>query len=619
MNRSSSITTTFRYTSARIRRSPVQTASSYLLVFLLLAAGNVPTPARAQEGSAGKPETPDLTWGVRIPMRDGMELNATVFQPAGQTTPLPAVFTMTPYISDTYQDRGMYFSRNGYVFVMVDVRGRGNSEGSFEPFANDPRDGYDVVEWLARQPWCNGKVTMWGGSYAGYNQWATLKEAPPHLATIVPAAAAHPAVDFPFHQNIFSTYIIQWLTYTSGRTGNLNLFGEYPFWMAKFTELYMKHLPFMKLDSVVGNRTTAFHNWLDHPTPGPYWDAMAPTPERYRELNLPILTITGIYDGDQLGAMEYYRRHMRYGSSEGKARHYLIMGPWDHAGTRTPTREVGGLDFGEASLLDLNDLHRQWYDWTMKDGEKPTFLKDRVAYYVLGTGADEWKYAPSLEAISDDTLGFFLASPGQEARSAVHSGALLPAVPKDDAPDLYIYDPLDTHPGQVEQVRRPDPLLDETAVFRLREDGLVYHSAPFSEAVEVTGFPELDLWLELDVPDTDFQVSLYEVLLDGTSILLSEDQMRARYRESLREAQLVEPGAVNEYRFRSFQFFSRRISEGSRLRLLVTSPNSIHLEKNYNSGGVVARESGSDARTAHIRLYHDSQHPSQLRLPVVRR
>ena len=118
--------------------------------------------------------------------------------------PLPVICTMTPYNADTYHDRAMYFARNGYVFALVDVRGRGNSGGRFEPFAQDPHDGHDVVEWLAKQPWCVGKVALWGGSYAGFNQWATLKEFPPHLTTIVPAAAAHPGVDFPAPGKFFS-------------------------------------------------------------------------------------------------------------------------------------------------------------------------------------------------------------------------------------------------------------------------------------------------------------------------------------------------------------------------------------------------------------------------------
>src|SRR5690348_9321989 len=162
--------------------------------------------AVAQQPEATHTATPDMRWGVKIPMRDGVLLNATVFQPHAQKDPLPVIFTLTPYIGDSYTDRAMYFAQHGYVYALVDVRGRGNSGGAFEPFANDAKDGYDVVEWFAKQPYCNGKVTMWGGSYAGFDQWSTLKEFPPHLATIVPAAAAHPGVDFPFQYNIFGPY-----------------------------------------------------------------------------------------------------------------------------------------------------------------------------------------------------------------------------------------------------------------------------------------------------------------------------------------------------------------------------------------------------------------------------
>src|SRR5262245_27838935 len=108
--------------------------------------------AYAEPPESAKPI--DLIWGVKIPMRDGVKLNATVYKPKGIKEALPIIFTMTPYISDNYHDRAMYFSRNGYVFALVDVRGRGNSGGEFEPFTHDARDGHDVVEWFAKQPWC---------------------------------------------------------------------------------------------------------------------------------------------------------------------------------------------------------------------------------------------------------------------------------------------------------------------------------------------------------------------------------------------------------------------------------------------------------------------------------
>src|SRR5215510_2233381 len=128
----------------------------------------------------------EFQWGLKIPMRDGVRLNATLYKPRAMPQPVPVIFRLTPYISDSYHDRAVYFAQCGYVFALVDCRGRGNSEGRFEPHLNEGRDGYDVTEWLAVQSWSNGKVAMYGGSYEGYVQWATAKELPPHLATITP-------------------------------------------------------------------------------------------------------------------------------------------------------------------------------------------------------------------------------------------------------------------------------------------------------------------------------------------------------------------------------------------------------------------------------------------------
>jgi uncharacterized protein len=569
-----------------------------------------------QPASAQQSAEVDLQWAVKIPMRDGVSLNATIFGPHSQRERLPVVFTLTPYIGDSYTDRAVYFAQHGYVYALVDVRGRGNSGGNFEPFANDARDGHDVVEWLGTQPWSNGQVAMWGGSYAGFDQWATLKEFPAHLSTIVPAAAAHPGVDFPFQYNIFGPYDMQWLTFTSGVTSNASLFGNSSFWTSKARAYYDGHLAFQDYDRIVGNPSPVFQKWIQHPLPDAYYDAMVPGPEQYKGIKVPILTITGHYDGDQLGALTYYQRHMRYGTAEAKQNHYLIIGPWDHAGTRTPKREVGGLKFGEASVLDLNKLHSEWYDWTMKGGTKPSFLKKRVAYYVVG--AEEWKYADSLESISNSSQVFYLSSRG-EAGSVFHSGALTEGRPNATAAeDAWIYDPLNTQPGDAEPPEEPDYLTSQRAVENLFGEGVIYHGEPFLEATEIAGFAKLTLWLKMDVPDTDLDAELYEILPDGGSVALTAATMRARYRESLREAKPVPLGKIEKYSFENFAFFSRGVAKGSRLRLVVRSINARGVEKNYNSGGVVARETAKDARSAHISLVHDAEHPSALELPIVK-
>ena len=571
------------------------------------------------DGRKSHPEVPkniDFTWGVKIPMRDGVLLNATVYKPK-EGSPTPAIFTLTPYVADTYHPRGIYFAQNGYVFAAVDSRGRGNSEGTFEPFACEANDGYDIVEWLAGQPWCDGQVTMWGGSYGGFDQWLTLRESPPHLRTIVPVASAHAAVDFPFFANILYSYEMQWQTFTSGVTRNTAIMDDSNFWIEKFQEMYQHHLPFTELDRIVGNHSTFFQTWITHPHPDAYWDKMALTPQQYDQISLPILTITGHYDADQPGAIEYYRRHMASKSNH-KDAHYLIIGPWDHPGTRDPKPEFGGLKFGETCLLDMNKLHKEWYDWTMKEGKKPTFLKKRVAYFVVGE--EKWKYANSLEEIPTRAQKMYLSST-DGAGDAFHSGSLETNRPNgaySTRSDTFTYDPLDKRPGELEREEIRDYLTDQTYDLNLFGNGLVYHSEPLPKATEITGWVKLYAWIELDVPDTDFTVFLKEVLPDGKVIQLTQDLLRARYRQSMRKEKLVTPGEINLYTFEGFTFFSRRIAKGSRLRLIICCPNSIYLEKNYNAGGVVAEESGKDAHTAHVILYHDQDHPSHLELPVVR-
>jgi hypothetical protein len=307
---------------------------------LALPANVIAQTSPSTSSPAPTPAEYDLRWGVKIPMRDKVELNATLYLPKtpdGSLPRTPVIFTLTPYISDTYHERAAYFASHGYAFALVDVRGRGNSGGEFEPFTNEPRDGHDVVEWLATQPFCDGKVAMWGGSYAGFDQWATAKEFPSHLATIVPAAAAHPGLDYPASENVGLSYDVQWFTFTSGRTGQNNLFADQKFWRTKFLDAYKKHIAFKSLDSFVGNPSVNFQRILKHPAIDAYYDAMVPTREQFRKIALPILTITGQYDGDELGALSYYRDHLANVSPDVRAKHFLIIGPWDHAGTRTPT------------------------------------------------------------------------------------------------------------------------------------------------------------------------------------------------------------------------------------------------------------------------------------------
>ncbi|HJU39418.1 MAG TPA: CocE/NonD family hydrolase, partial [Tahibacter sp.] len=580
---------------------------------LALAAGATTTVRAADEAEA----TPvDFQWGVKIPLRDGVKLNATLYRPQGQKDALPCVFTLTPYISQSYHDRGMYFAAHGYVYLTVDVRGRGNSDGEFTPLLQEARDGHDIVEWLAGQPYCNGKTSMWGGSYAGYNQWATAKEFPSHLTSIVPVASPMPGVDYPMRNNIFYPYDMMWLTFVSGRASQDKIFGDRAFWAKKFRDGYEAYESFATLDARVGNPSTHFQTWISHPAQDAYWDSFSPTPEQYAKLNLPILTVTGQYDGDQPGAFAFYDAHMKYGNAAAKAQHYLVIGPWDHAGTRTPQAEVDGVKFGPASLVDMNALHKAWYDWTLKGGAKPEFLKARVAYYVAGEEA--WRYASTLEAITAQKQPYYVSSNGNAATDVYASGALTTDKAAARAgKSRYVYDPLDVSSADADTTDSGGKdLIDQRSLLARNGKQIVFHTAPFEKDTEVSGFFSFKGWISLDQPDTDIMVGVSEVKADGSSVYLAGDSLRARYRKSLREAKLATPGKVEPYEFNRFTFVSRVVKKGSRLRLMIAPINSMYAEKNYNAGGVVASESVKDARTVTVKLMHDAQHPSILYVPI---
>ncbi|MBL8265259.1 CocE/NonD family hydrolase [Steroidobacter sp.] len=563
-----------------------------------------------------------MCWGQRIPLRDGVHLNAILYLPKELPTPAPAIVTLTPYIAQSYHDRGLAFAARGFPFLIVDVRGRGDSEGQFRPNLQEANDGYDVVEWLARRSYCNGKVAMWGGSYAGYAQWATAKELPPHLAAIAPVAAPFMGVDFPMRNNIPETYAMQWLTQVEGRASQSKVFGEEPaYWRASFRDAQAAGVPFEQLDRFLGMPSPTFQEWVAHPSRDAYWDAYNPTVAQYGRIEIPVLSITGVYDGDQLGTLAHYRQHMSNASEPARAEHCLVIGPGDHAGTRTPAAKFAGITVGSESLVDLQQLHVDWYDWVLRGGVKPAFLQKRVAYYVMV--ADRWQYADSLEEITERVQPLYLQArdrspPGFNPTDVFCSGELGREHRSGSTPHEYRYDPADLSYAGVEATVDPESLVDQRMIHALRGKLLVYHSAPFEQELEIGGCFRLSLWLAIDQPDTDFRASIFEIDSGGRGVLLSEDWIRARYRTSLREQRPVSTGEPLQYEFKHFPFVSRLIARGCRLRLVIRAMSSIHSQKNYNSGGVVASESFADARPVTVRLFHDESHPSVLHVPVGR-
>jgi putative CocE/NonD family hydrolase len=556
-----------------------------------------------------------VTLQQMIPVRDGVHLAAAIWKPAVMTKPLPVVMVLTPYIRQEGQTRAAKFTQAGYIYVVVDVRGRGDSEGVYKALWGNGPDGADAVEWIAKQPWCDGRVVTHGGSYRGMVQWQIMAQHPKHLVAAIPTASVYPGYDFPVTHGIEFPYEAQWLAFTSGRTSNESVFNDGKYWQAKGEALYAAGKPYADFAETAGPNKPAFLEWIDHHGYDAYWAAYNPTPKQYAGIDIPILTITGYFDGDQPGALRYYQEFMQNASSDAKAHHYLLMGPWDHPGTRYPQKQLAGLTFADNSVLDIDQLQIDWLNWILKGGKRPEAISDRVNYYAWGEGADEWRHAPSLESLTARTQKLYFSSPDSAADDPYHAGRLVDAPQKDEQPDGFVSDPGKhrDHASLQAEADIQDPLANPANVFG--GNRVIYVSEPLPEAETLAGWPRVVVSASMDTPDVDLSAELQIILPDGKTVVLGSDALRARFSDREHEA-LVKPGVIGTYSFDGFYYMVRRLPKGARLRVVIAPVDDPGAERNYNSGGRLGYEKTSDARAAHVSLHLDAAHPSYLELPL---
>ena len=421
---------------------------------------------------------------------------------------------------------------------------------------------------------------MWGGSYAGYDQWATAKEMPPHLATIVPAAAAHPGVDFPMRQQhlLPLRHAVADLHQRPRRAGpDLRRHAVLDRTLPRCSS---RAAPLSELDDMLGNASPIFQEWLAHPTPDAYWDAMAPTARAVRagcscRSSPSPATTTAISPA----RCAYYRQHMRHGSPEGGARPPLSdhrpLGPCRHAHAEGGVRRP---HVRRRQRRRSPKLHREWYDWTMKDG--PSAGVPAEARRLLRHGRRGVEVTPTRSRRSRRERARTLLDSRRQCQRCLPLGhawaAEQPAA--GGAPDRYVYDPLEQHRAGGDGDRSEDQFVDHRLVLRAepRGNGLVYHSAPFAEATEICGQPSSGCRMALDVPTPTSPFALRD-RPDGRSVALADDVLRARYRGVAARGE-----ARDARRDRALHFTASSGSsspdreEGSRLRLVVRSLNTIH-------------------------------------------
>lgn len=539
-------------------------------------------------------------YNVMVPVRDGVELATDVHLPDGDV-PSPVILGRTPYNKNNPALQKMIkaWPGRGYAMVIQDVRGRGDSDGQFKPYVNEARDGYDTIEWIAGQPWCDGNVVIQGASYGGRIAWLTALQQPPHLrAMIVAVAPSDPFVEFPTSGE--SLMSVSWYRMVDRRL--MQLVDDVD-WMTVY-----RHLPVQTIDESAGFTSPLWREALSHTVRDEFWE-----PQRYQhrfaELDVPVLHISGWYDDEQIGTPLNFAGMVRDARSERARRgQRLLMGPWGHA--INSTSKLGEVDFGGGALIDLEAYNAEWLDSVL--GRRPASEAPPVRLFVMGI--NEWHDEHEWPLARTRFTDYFLHS-GGSANSRFGDGALSPTTPDEDEPaDAYLYDPERPVPfitmPQSSQIGGPD---DYSAIEQ-RGDVLCYTTEPLHADLTLIGPVRLRLFASSTAVDTDFTAKLVDVHPSGFCQRLCDSVIRARYRDGVDHAVLMEPGAVYEFDIDMWNT-SLVVFAGHRLRLEVSSSAFPKYDRNLNTG----EDIGTSTRivAAANRVWHDPAHPSRLILPVI--
>lgn len=569
------------------------------VIAMLVLAGLASAHAQNLEGSTAEfPETLETTYHYGVEMRDGVELATDIYLPAAEGV-FPTLLVRDIYSSGTTPVRQRYAkfaTSNGYAFVFQSARGRYDSDGHWYPYFQEINDGDDTLTWIAEQPWSDGKVGMFGSSYLASVQWLAALNRNPALVAIIPAVSpGNYYRDVAYPGGAFSLLSrARWgIGVVGSRTSMM-----YPVdWVGN-----IDHLPLITLGESLGFDVRHFQDWLAHPSYDAYWVPLN-LEDRAAEMIVPALNIGGWYDVFLRSTIGSYQTMKREAASAAARREQrLLIGPWPHGWNQSS--RTGDLDFGEASLIDVEPLYLEWFDHWLKGGPEPAGAPIRL--FVMGENV--WRDETEWPLARTDYQPWFLHG----------DGTLSPDRPASDArPLTYEYDPADPVPtlgGNIMEPTLRGPY--DQAPLDGREDVLRFTSRPVTDVTEITGPVRAEIFAASSATDTDFMAKLVVVKPNGTAFNLVDGVIRARYREGFENPQLIEPGRVYRYDI-DLWATSYVLSPGDRLRIDITSSNFPRLARNLNTGATFAQT--SEMKVARQTIHVDAANPSRVVLPVVPR
>ena len=572
---------------------------------------------------------------VMVPMRDGVHLATDVVRPDAPGR-FPVIINRGPYGKNSYLDNPnhsiWFFPRNGYVLLSQDVRGRFESEGEYNPLFQEARDGYDTVEWAARQPWSNGRVATTGQSYLGATQYTLAggHPLPPHLQTLMPVSASSD-----FHQSwVYHTGgVMEWgwtVPYailkgrnTLARAGREDLIArmdEYVIEPGNFgqplSDQWYRHLPLRDWIDRLKEAAPYFHEYFDEELDGPYWWPINMM-RQASNVTIPMYHITAWYDIFMEGAINAFQSIQQHGGSELARRNQkLLIGPWAHLRpfTQPTTGGAGDIDFGAEAAVELHEDMLRWYDYWLKDIE--TGIMDDAPVRIFVMGDNRWRDEQEWPLARTHYTRWYLHSAGG-ANTGAGDGTLSTVPPEANEPqDQFIYDPADPAPTLGGNTLIIDYGVFDQSPAENRPDVLVYTSDPLPSDLELTGPISVTLYAATTAADTDFTAKLVDVRPDGYAHNVQDGIVRARYRTSVREPSPIIPGRVYQYAI-DLWATSHVVKAGHRVRVDISSSNFPRFDRNPNTGAAL----GADARleTARQTVHHSAQYPSHITLPVIPR
>ena len=541
------------------------------------------------------------------PMRDGTRLYAALYRPADGSC-FPVLLIRSPYSTQhpRYIDWAVRFARHGYAVVMQDSRGRYESSGKWHPYIDETADGYDTLQWLGQQDWCDGTIGTFGASYPGFTQILPAPLRSPYAKALVPIANQEDNYGHMRYNGVLQLQNAMNFIWLGDRT-NQNAPRDLIDWDAVY-----RRLPLLTALDDIGDRPF-YRGIIRHNCFDDFWRSYS-MKGKYGEVETPAYFITGWYDNLVHEGFKCFAGWKNWARTEECRRHSRIMiGPWDHKGIGS-AEPCGDIGFGPQAAVDIAAEHLRWYDQRLRGID--TGIDDELPVRLFVMGENVWRSESEWPLARTQYTPFYLHSGGR-ANAAIGDGALRPELPGDQPPDTYSYDPQDPVPtvgGQSMFAENTGPR-DRRAVVR-RDDVLVYSTPLLAEDVEVTGPVELTLYAASDAPDTDFTAALVDVHPRGDAIIICDGIIRARFRESYEAPAPIDPGRVYEYRIALWET-SNLFKAGHCIRLEVSSSNFPRFDRNLNSGRDPATD--TEMRIARQTIFHDAQHPSHITLPLIPR